>query len=234
MKKLIFSLLAFVAMSMTVNAQLAAGKVVMEVSEVSSDIEQVAATIGMLKGSTSTVYFDGDKSMSEMSMMGGMVSTKNYVDNETGKTDMLMDAMGTKMWIPMSKEEAEKMTADAAGGVKPEVTYDKKDTKKILGYDAYKAYVKMNVNGQSMEFEGYITEAIKAPTNAIQGTQGIEFAGFPLEITMRNQMMNMTIVVKEIEKDFDRALLTPKTDGFQKMSMEEFTKAFGGMGGMGF
>ena len=110
------------------------------------------------------------------------------------------------------------------------VTADKSDTKTILGYNAYKITVS-NPATPDMNISGYVTEEIKAPTGAIQGMQGVDLPGFPLMIIIKSPQMSMTIETTSIKDEYDPAILDVDTTGYTKMTMEEFQKTMGGMGG---
>jgi len=52
---------------------------------------------------------------------------------------------------------------------------------------------------------------------------------------MESPQMSMTMETKELSDKMDESSLTVDTGGYKKMTMEEFQKSMGGMGGgMGF
>lgn len=215
-------------------AQMTNGMVKVEITEATSDDEQMAMGLEMMKGTETKYFFNGDDYVTEMNMMGGMVSIKNHINTKTKKLDMLMDAMGNKMWIDSNIDEA-KAQGGSITNDDIELTYDKKDTKTIQGLKAYK--FKMNVKDAQMpmEIEGYLTEEIKSDGNLIQGMENVKFQGFPLEFTLKNAMMTLKMETTEVKKDVADSVFELKTEGYKKMTMEEFKNAMGGMGGgMGF
>jgi len=231
MKNLIFSLIAMFTVSFTVNAQITEGTVTLEIVEASSSDPQMGM-LGMLKGATTTIHFNEDKSVTAMDMMGGMVKTTNYIDNKANKMDMLMDAMGNKIWVQSDLETA-KAQQKQPGIENAEVVHDKSDTKEILGYKAHKVTIKIP-NTEGMVVTGYVTDEIKTDASVIQGTEGLKLDGFPLEFTIDNPQMKLVIQAKEVKNEVDKAMLSPNTTGYTKMTMEEFSKSMGGMGGLGF
>ena len=207
------------------------GEVKMEITDISSDNEQMAMQLEMMKGSQTSVYFDKDSYSSQMSMMGGMVNIKTYSNSGANTFDMLMDAMGQKMWVASSLDESvdnkEKEMTD-----KMKIEYDKDDVKEILGYKCYKVKVtNPEADANALSMSGYVTEDIKTNANIIQGLQTLKFEGFTLEFTVVNPMMSMTMTAIEVNKDFDSAKLVPVTEGFKKMTMDEFKASMGGLGG---
>ena len=52
------------------------GTIKMELTEVDSDNEQIAAQLEMLKGTQTIYYFTKEKSMVSANMMGGMITMK--------------------------------------------------------------------------------------------------------------------------------------------------------------
>lgn len=224
---LIFAPMAFLTVSAQKN--LDKGTIKMEITKVGSENPQTAQMLEMMKGTTTEIFFMGNESMTRMSMMGGMVNTDTQVNKESGKMDMYMDMMGNKMWIETDIEEAKKADAQA----KVDIEADKSDSKEIMGYKAYKVNIR-NEADPTMKISGYVTEEIKANANAIQGMQGVELPGFPLIIMIESPDMSMTIETTSIKDEVDASVFKKDTAGYKKMTMEEFQKTMGGMGGMGF
>lgn len=232
MKNIFLTILTAIAFISVSNAQLSEGKVTLEIKDATSSDEQMQMGLSMLKGSMTYIYFDQEQTLSEMQMMGGMVNTKNYVKTKTGDLNMLMDAMGSKIWVAGNvndkKDEQKKMMKDAV------VNYDKKDTKKILGYDAYKVNITIP-NSENMNISGYITEDIKSNANVIQGAEGLNIKGFPLEFTVKSPKMTIRIEATEILDKIDKSVFNIVTEGYEKMTLDEFSKTFGAGGaGLGF
>ena len=145
---------------------------------------------------------------------------------------MLFDAMGQKIWVESNTDEAKKMqpTPDMSDY---KIDYDKSDVKEIKGYKAYKAII--TVPGQEdMKIIGYITEEIKTNAKIIQGMEDLKLDGFPLEFSMKNPQMTMTFSTTNVEEKVDANKFKVSTDGYKKMTMEEFQQQMGGMGGLGF
>jgi len=234
MKKHLLSFLLLVAPMalMTINAQktMEKGTIRMEITKVGSEDAQTAQMLEMMKGTAFDIIFKGEESITKTNMMGGMVKTDIKMDKKSGKFDMYMDMMGQKMWIESNLDEAQK----SQGQVKADIESVKSDTKEILGYTAYRVNIK-NAETPDMKISAYITEDIKAPANGIQGLQAVELPGFPLMVMMDSPQMSMTLETTKLSPDMDESALTVDTAGYKKMTMEEFQKSMGGMGGgMGF
>ena len=232
MKKHLLSFLLLVApiALITINAQktLDKGTIKMEITKVGSEDAQTAQMLEMMKGTSFTVIFKGEESITKTSMMGGMVNTDVKMNKKSGKMDMYMDMMGQKMWIETDEAEAQK------GQIKPTIEEVNSDTKELLGYKTFRVNIK-NAEAPDMKISAYITKEIKAPVNGIQGLQAVELSGFPLMVIMESPQMSMTIETKELSEEMDESALTVDTAGYKKMTMEEFQKSMGGMGGgMGF
>lgn len=206
----------------------------MELTDAKSDDPNMAMGIEMMKGTTTEIYFVDGKYMTEMSMMGGMVNMKNVVNTESKNMDMFMDAMGSKMWIETNMDEAKEMNKQNATDMSQlKVEYDKSQTKKILGYTAHKATINMPNNAGKIE--GWVTNEIITDANVIQGMEDLKLEGFPLEFTMNTPQMTLTFSTTDIKESVDKSKFDIKTDGYKKMTMEEFQKSMGGMGGgLGF
>lgn len=209
------------------------GTVKMEITEIKSADPQMAMQLEMMKGSKTEVIFTEKIQATVADMMGGMVKITSVSNTESDQFDMLMDMMGQKMWINSTISELAKDPQQAAIKNTTVVKVDKTVTKEILGHKCYKVSISSPEMAE-MTVEAFVTEDIKGSGQSlIQGFQSVELPGFPLEVTIKNAMMDITMIAKEVTDTVDTAKLNPKKDGFKKMTMEEFKKQMGGMG-MGF
>ena len=96
MKNLLFIFIALIGANFNSTAQkvLSEGYVKMEITEVTSDNPQMAQGLEMMIGTQTELFFNKEKSVNKMSMMGGMVENNTYVDFNTDKINILMNAMG--------------------------------------------------------------------------------------------------------------------------------------------
>jgi hypothetical protein len=235
--KNIFSLFAFIVLlsvSYVSSAQkvLDKGTVKMEITKVASEDPQMEMMLGAMKGSQTELVFNGDKHISTMDMMGGMVKVKVLVNKTDNSMNMLFDAMGNKSWIE-SKLDQSQSAQEKEIASKSVITYDKNDSKEILGYKCYKMTVK-NPELEDMTVTGYVTSDIKTKANLIQGFQSLEFEGYPMEFTVGSKQFTMTMTAVEVSDKVDDSKFAIDTKGYKKQTMEEFQKSMGGMGGFGF
>lgn len=211
--------------SLVAQKTLEAGVIKIEITDVKADDPQQAMMLESMKGSETVINFKGKQSAVAMSMMGGMINMKINTDPDANKFDMLMDAMGQKMWIEspldasVSPEEKEKAS-------KAIVEYDKSKTKEIAGYKCFAFSIK---NEESGDINGYMTSDIKANNN-IQGYQSLKLDGFPMEYTVSNEGFSMTMSAKEISDKVDESAFVLDTKGYKKMTMDEFKAMMGGAG----
>ncbi len=208
------------------------GALTMEVVEANSTDAQVGAQLEMMKGTKLSVSYMGEKSMTKMNIMGGLVNIDIKM-SENGNMDMYMDMMGQKMWIPSTKAELDLAKAEAALS-DPEFVYDESDTKEIAGFECYKVTM-TNPDLEGFVLEAYITEEIKTNAAVIQNVDISQFKGFPLEYTINSSTPDMTITftTTDYTADVDASVFDVNTNGFTKMTMEEL-QALGGAGGFGF
>ncbi len=227
--------MTFLTVSLTAQTTLDKGYLKMELTEASSDNEQMAAGLEMLKGSETEYFFNEGNSLVKQSMMGGMVNITTLVDNKTEGINMFFDMMGQKMHVETSTEEMEKSQAGADNPMdNMKVAYDDTDTKVIQGYTCKKATITTE-GADGFSFDLYVTEDIKASPKMIQGLQKVDLKGFPLELVIDMGQMKMVYTTTEIKKDVDAAAFNISADGYKKMSFEEFQESMGAMGGgMGF
>ncbi|MGB1317787.1 MAG: DUF4412 domain-containing protein, partial [Flavobacteriales bacterium] len=134
---------------------------------------EMAAMEAMLPDEMTT-RVKGDKTRMEQSMGMGM-SQVTITDMKKKSGMLLMDMMGKKMAVEMSKDELDKMDKKDKSK-KPEFKYVD-GTKEVAGYKCKRALVTMEGIG---EMELYYTEDI--PSGASTQFEGLK--GFPLEYTM--------------------------------------------------
>ena len=226
----------FLLLTLTTYAQktLDKGVIKMELTEASSENEQMSAVFEMMKGSETNYVFNEEKALVTQTFMGGMVSITSLNNFKTDETTMLFDMMGQKMMVETNAKELEsaKELQDQNKAMENmKITYDEADTKSILGYTCHKANVDV---GNGMKVSLYVTEDIKASNTLIKGLEGMELNGFPLEMTMNTPDFKMVYTTTEILTEMDPAVLKVNTEGYKKMTFQEFQQTMGGMGGMGF
>ncbi len=228
--------LMILSTSLFAQTNLDSGVIKMEITNVASEDENMAAGLEMLKGTETNYYFNKEKSLVKANMMGGMMEMTTLVNNEDEFLTFTMNMMGQKMLVESTKEERD--AAQAKNNTTPdvsdfEITYDEEDTKEILGYTCFKANVSNEDGG--FGFICYVTEDIKASSKMIQGLDQLDIRGFPLEYIMDAQQMQMTYTATEVSEEFDTEIFNIDTKGYKKMTFEEFMETMGSMGGgMGF
>jgi hypothetical protein len=207
----------------------------MEITAVSADDPQTEMMLSNMKGSQTEVFFKGTEHVTSMDMMGGMIKTKTHINYNNNSMNMLFDMsmMGQKTWVE-SKLDDMQSAEDKEKMAKTKITYDKSDTKTILGYPCYK----MTITSPDMEgikVSAYVTEKIKTKANLVQGFQALEFAGYTMEFTVGSPEFSMTMTAVEVSDKVNDDVFVLDTKGYKKMSMAEFQQAMGGMGGgLGF
>lgn len=203
------------------------GIIKMEVSDVQAEDPQMAAQLEMMKGTTMEVAFKGNNHVSNVNMMGGLAIIRSQILESEKKMNLLMDMMGQKFWIESNLEEA--VSAEQKElAQKSVITYDENDKKEIMGYSCYKMTITNPDMG--MDVSGYVTNAIKSKANLIRGFETLEYKGFPMEFTVKNNMFSMTTTTIAVEDKVDDSKLQIDTTGYKKMTMQEFQESFGGMG----
>lgn len=210
------------------------GHLIMEITEASSENEQVNAQVQMMKGSVTEVHYKDGQSLTTMNLMGGMVVTRILME-ASGDIKLIMDMMGNKMLIPMSKMDIDKAKAENENPMDDlDISYDESDTKEIAGFSCYKMIAQSAVN-PDMQIEAYITEEIQANAAVIRGVDLEKFKGFPLEYTLDVGMMTMTTTAKEFLTEVDSDVFNINTDGYTTMTFQKFMDQMGGFGqGFGF
>jgi hypothetical protein len=210
------ALVAFAIFSTQFYAQTKIGVITYEMTM--PDNEQMA----QMGTNTIKLSFNEKSTATQVDMMGGMVSMKSITadKNNVKDTRMLMDAMGKKYELT---GENESFGSNDIGSLKDaeSVTYDKKDTKEILGYKCYKANVVMT-SGVTSTF--YITEGIATQTKA---SDKVKLTGFPLEIVAGEG--ESKVILKAITFDKEpsaNCFIIP--EGYKKVTQEELQQELGG------
>lgn len=217
MKKYILSVITTFAIGGLVIGQNFEGQAKVDIEY--TDLPESIAPYEAMLPKEMTYKIKNEKIKIEQESMGG--STNTIVDNKAKKGVLLMDMMGKKMAIKMdldkedTKEEAAKMTVKVTD-----------ETKEIAGYKCKKAVITYD-DGQQIDV--WFTKELPQFNNPnADFTSKID--GFPMQYTMTNQGMTMTIKVSKIEKKkiADSEFNIP--DGYEEMTMEEFQESMGGMG----
>lgn len=170
-----------------------------------------------------TIRIKGDRSRIEQSMGMGM-SQIVISDAKTESGILLMDMMGKKTAIEMSKAELEKMD-DKKKKDRPKIEY-LDGSKKIAGYNCKQARI---LTGASGSIEVYYTEDL--PSSAHKEFEGLK--GFPLEYSVSNGPMNMKMTASKVVKEkLDKGMFEIP-EGYEKQTFDDFQKSMQGMMGGG-
>lgn len=214
MKKIILLLLVTISMSVVAQNELKEGVISMKIT-MSSENEQVNASLAMMGNLTTTTYFKGEKSRTEMkSPMAGNNTT--IIDNETKEMLVLIDnpMIGKKYMknnIDVSEDELKNITVTATG-----------DSKTVLNYTCKGYNVIIKKEGIETKMTMYTTDKISAP-NQNSTVLGGKLKGFPMYIVMDiNQggmAMTTTIEVTEVknEKVDDAKFNMTALEGYEKV-----------------
>lgn len=182
---------------------------------------EMAAMEAMLPDEMTTMI-KGDKTRLEQSLGMGM-SQVTISDMKKGSGVLLMNMMGKKMAMEVSKEELEKLDKKNARDKKPDFKYVDGE-KTIAGYKCKKAMV--SIDG-SAALEVYYTEDL--PAAASKQYEGLK--GFPLEYTISQGPMKIKATATKVSQEKLNSSLFEIPDGYDKMTFEEFQKSMGGMMG---
>lgn len=240
MKYLNTLFILFLAFGLT--AQITTGSLTMEITDVSSTMPGSEEMNEMMKGSAMTMHFTPEKQVTLINMnMGGMeMKMRQYFEGK--EMIQFMDMMGQKIKfkMDMSNLEALGINSDMMAEAY-KVTYDKSDTKMILGYKCYRAETKVDVSKLSgdnelpagiedMKMISYITEDIKMNHFNFQQFKGLQFPGTPLMMEMDMGMMTMTYVATDFSKDVDPSLFEYPEGDYQEMDPSMLQNMGGGFG----
>lgn len=153
------------------------------------------------------VFVKGEKSRFEQ--ITGMSSTVVISDMEANTSVVLVEAMGQKFKVTLSKEDVEKSIAQQGN---PQVNYVA-GTKEIMGYTCKKAEVSMTGMAEPAIF--YYTEEI--PPIKMRGMESLNLKGMPMEYEMTNQGITMVVSVSKMEKQALNESLFDVPAGYNEM-----------------
>ena len=200
------------------------GTMVFEITDASADDAQMNTQVQMAKGSTTTIHFSEEQQRMDMNMMGGMVQMKTITKVDQSSM-ILMDMMGQKIKIDMTKEEAQA----SAPEMEYNVVADEKDTKDILGFKCVKHTITQK-GAMEMEMIAYVAKDIKTSKSVIDQAKGLKLEGTPLEYTIHTNGIHITTVATKIDDKLENDVFTPSTEGYKEMTMQEFQAMSGGAG----
>jgi GLPGLI family protein len=218
MKSTIYSVAltaTFAIATLFASAQNFEGKVVYDI--VYEEVPEEIAGFESMLPKEMTTYMKGPKTRIEQNT--GMGENITIMDTDKKEGVVLMNMMGNKWAIKMSKEDIEEKEGDAE---EPQFKY-LKETKKIAGYTCKKA--EMWIEGEEDDvMTVYYTEAIQNTANS--NFKGLK--GFPLEYQIAKQGMVMSMVANTVKKETVAASLFEVPDGYEEKTMEELGGMMGG------
>lgn len=174
--------------------------------------------VELMKGSTLTLYFSGEKQKIELDLMEGALKTQTIMDIETGETVMLADIMAQKIKVNQGPHIEPEKSDDF------EIIYDKNSSKKIEGYECTKAIVRTE---EGDKITAYVTHKIKPKSNYFDHLfLGIE--GFPLEFSISNDDIIIQFVANEIVPKIDDTAFFIY-GSYLELTSEEFDTLMGGL-----
>ncbi len=191
------------------------GKVTYGISykDLPPEMEQMKAMLP----TESLLFLKGTMSRTEQNIaMGGSQVVISDNKNKTGI--MLLDGMGEKYFIKISKAEIEKSEKE---NPEPSFTY-LEETKKIAGFNCKKAQAKF----EGMEESLAIFYTMEIPSDKSSQFKGLR--GFPLEYETASGGLKMTISAKSVNKEPVPDALFTIPSGYKETSMEELGKMMGG------
>lgn len=180
----------------------------------------------MMKGSTQTIYFDEEVSLMDMNVMNGMMRTRVYTPVDRKSGTMLMDGLLGKLKINMTEEDLSKKEEDSP--TEYNIKYDKSDTRKIAGYECYRAEFQ-NEEGIPV-MEAWITEELPIEQSPLKSLYK-SLEGFPLEYQVIQDEMTITYQATEVSNKIPKGTFDIPTNGYKEMTMEEFEAMMGNMQG---
>lgn len=217
MKKILLTAAAIVGM-FAAQAQIKEGTVTYSVSVDGIPPEQAS----MMKGMELSMSFKDKKSRAEFS--SAMMSTITVSDDDGSLT--LMDGMGQKSFIKMTKADIEKETKKNA---EPKITYSE-DKKTIAGYECKKAVVEVkDQKGETQKLNVWYCEKLPYTSGGRMAGQFKGLKGAPLEFDSNQGPMKMKMTATKVSTSpVADSQFKLSTEGYTEMKMEDMQKMRGG------
>lgn len=212
MKKISFLLLAFVLFVASSPVKDFEGTITFSIEYL--DVPEEIQGMESMLPSSMRYSIKGSKVRIEQSLMGG--SQIVLADQEEKTGDVLMDMMGQRIHVHMSKEELE--AEEAKNTEKPTITYSK-ETKKVNGYKCNKATLVAKDGAKTVL---WYSKEIEVKHNDYK-----ELDGFPLEYETTADGMTMRITATNIERKSLAETHFEVPAGYTKMTLEELGSMMG-------
>lgn len=164
---------------------------------------------------TTTMSVSGNLIKVEQEVMGG--SQIVLVDNRKKESHILMDVMGQKIDIFLSKEELEAAEEETSDTKVEEL----KGVKTIMGYKCKEALITNQETGDTQRV--FYTKKLEIDHKDFKTLKG-----FPLEYYTTQQGMEIKMTVTKITKKKLPASHFEVPDGYERMTMDELNKMMGG------
>jgi GLPGLI family protein len=177
------------------------------------------------KGMETKIFFKGEKSRTETNSAFGSY----IVVTDEKQMIMLMDQMGQKQFVKMSKEEMEKENKKRPD---PKITYtDEKKT--IAGYECKKAVVESkDEKGTDEKTDVWYCEQLPYKHVGRGGDKFKGLKGAALEFDMAQGPMKIKMAATEVSKSpVADSKFVISTDGYTEIKMEDLKKMQKGGGG---
>ena len=217
MKKIFLTVVAIAGM-FAAQAQIKEGSVTYSVAVEGLPPEQAS----MMKGMELTMFFKDKKSRVEFS---SAMQSSTTVSNDDGSLT-LMDGMGQKSFIKMSKADIEKETKK---NPEPKITYTE-EKKTIAGYECKKAVIEVkDQKGEVQKVDAWYTDKLpNSGTGRMMGQfKGLK--GAPLEFDMNFGPMKMKMSATKVSlSPVADSQFVLSTDGYTEIKMEDLQKKMGG------
>lgn len=183
-----------------------------------SDDPQMAQAMPFLAGSVMKIMRNS-KYTKTVFKTGTVSTATTTVDNKTKKGITVTESMMGNFYMKMDGEKKDDL---------PEVDVEKtEETKDILGFKCTK-YIVTGADGGDLEI--WATSEIEGEFESKFVPKTGKIEGFPLQITVENDKMTVSMMASEFEKEIPKgeefSLKPPK--GYDEKSAED-VKAMGGM-----
>lgn len=179
-----------------------------------------------LSGTSIELLFDGNKAKMDFVMMAGMIRLQ-LIQNDKQTILMDMPFFEKSPAVDIGKDWMKALEEESRRNQSPiktqdiEITYDRKDRKRIAGYRCHRADIK-SPDGSTVSL--YVCPSLRPKSFNLMGDAIKKIEGMPMSIEIEAEGKRIRIQANNVNEDRPAATLFNVPSSYSRMSIEEFRK----------
>ena len=194
--------------------KLRSGVIVYEITDVETSVPELK----LMKGTEKTLYFTPEKQKIDVSLNNETINIQSFYNSRTEDVTVYYDFIGQHFKVRSNNKDQPK-----AKPLVKSISYQKLETKSIVGYQCYKA----EITFEDEKVILWVTDKIKINNPDFQDIfPGLE--GFPLEYVRRSENTRMVFKATSINELLGEDAFKISKN-YVEISEKEFNERMGGM-----